>query len=67
VLLSEATDKQILPSRGEVRKLVQANGLSLNGQKATSPDTLVAELPLLLDKYLVVQRGKKNYYLVELS
>jgi tyrosyl-tRNA synthetase len=50
-----------------VRKLVQANGLSLNGQKATSPDTLVAELPLLLDKYLVVQRGKKNYYLVELS
>lgn len=66
VLLSEATDKQILPSRGEVRKLVQANGLSLNGQKATSPDTSVAELPLLLDKYLVVQRGKKNYYLVEL-
>jgi tyrosyl-tRNA synthetase len=66
VLLSEATDKQILPSRGEVRKLVQANGLSLNGQKATSPDTPVAELPLLLDKYVVVQRGKKNYYLVEL-
>ncbi|GAA4499123.1 tyrosine--tRNA ligase [Hymenobacter ginsengisoli] len=67
VLLSEATDKQILPSRSEVRKLVQANGLSLNGQKATSPDAAVAELPLLLDKYLVVQRGKKNYYLVELS
>jgi tyrosyl-tRNA synthetase len=66
VLLSEATDKQIFPSRGEVRKLVQSNGLSLNGQKATSPDTAVAELPLLLDKYLVVQRGKKNYYLVEL-
>jgi tyrosyl-tRNA synthetase len=67
VLLSEATDKQILPSRGEVRKLVQSNGLSINGQKATSPDTPVAELPLLLDKYLVVQRGKKNYYLVELG
>jgi len=67
VLLSEATGQQILPSRGEVRKLIQANGLSLNGQKATSPDAPVAELPLLLDKYLVVQRGKKNYYLVELS
>jgi tyrosyl-tRNA synthetase len=67
MLLSEATDKQILPSRGEVRKLVQANGLSLNGQKVTSPDTIVSELPLLLDKYLVVQRGKKNYYLVELN
>ncbi|MDO7886357.1 tyrosine--tRNA ligase [Hymenobacter cheonanensis] len=66
VLLSEATDKKILPSRGEARKLVQANGLSLNGQKATSADTPVAELPLLLDKYLVVKKGK-NYFLVELS
>ncbi len=67
VLLSEATDKKILPSRGEVRKLVQANGLSLNGQKATSPDTPVAELPLLLDKYLVIKKGKKDYFLIELS
>jgi tyrosyl-tRNA synthetase len=66
VLLSEATDKKILPSRGEARKLVQANGLSLNGQKAASADTPVAELPLLLDKYLVVKKGK-NYFLVELS
>jgi tyrosyl-tRNA synthetase len=66
VLLSEATDKKILPSRGEARKLVQANGLSLNGQKVTSADTPGAELPLLLDKYLVVKKGK-NYFLVELS
>jgi tyrosyl-tRNA synthetase len=66
VLLSEATDKKILPSRGEARKLVQANGLSLNGQKVTSADTPGTELPLLLDKYLVVKKGK-NYFLVELS
>ena len=67
VLLSEATGQQIFPSRGEVRKLIQANGLSLNGQKATSPDAPVTELPLLHGKYLVVQRGKKNYYLIELT
>ena len=67
VLLSEATAKQILPSRGEVRKLIQANGLSLNGQKATSPDTLAADLPLLHNKYLVIKKGRQNYYLVELS
>ena len=67
VLLSEATGQQIFPSRGEVRKLIQANGLSLNGQKTTSPDVPVAELPLLHGKYLVIQRGKKNYYLVELT
>ncbi len=66
VLLSEATGQQILPSRGEVRKLIQANGLSLNGQKATSPDTLVAGLPLLLGKYLVIKKGR-SYFLVEFS
>jgi len=66
VLLSEATNQQILPSRGEVRKLIQANGLSLNGQKATSPDALVAGLPLLLGKYLVVKKGR-NYFLVEMA
>jgi tyrosyl-tRNA synthetase len=67
VLLSEATDKKILPSRGEVRKLVQAKGLSINGQKATSSDAPVAEVPLLLDRYLVVKKGKKDYFLVELT
>ncbi|HET9503793.1 MAG TPA: tyrosine--tRNA ligase [Hymenobacter sp.] len=66
VLLSETTNQQILPSRGEVRKLVKANGLSVNGAKLTSPDTLVAELPLLHDKYMVVKKGK-SYYLVELT
>jgi len=67
VLFSETTGQQILPSRGEVRKLVKANGLSVNGAKLTSPDTLVSELPLLHDKYLVVKKGKSNYYLVELT
>ena len=67
VLLSEATDKKILPSRGEVRKLMQANGLSLNGQKATSPDTLTAELPLLHAKYVVVKKGRRDYFLLELT
>lgn len=67
VLLSEATDKKILPSRGEVRKLVQANGLSINGQKATSSDAPVAEVPLLLDRYLVVKKGRRDYFLIELT
>jgi tyrosyl-tRNA synthetase len=66
VLLSEATDQQILPSRGEVRKLIKANGLAVNGTKLASPDTLVTELPLLHDKYLVVKKGK-SYFLVELA
>ncbi|MCB2376972.1 tyrosine--tRNA ligase [Hymenobacter sp. BT635] len=66
VLLSDATEKQILSSRGEVRKLVQSNGLSVNGTKLTSSETPVADLALLHDKYLVVKKGKKEYFLVEL-
>ncbi|MGI4870330.1 MAG: tyrosine--tRNA ligase [Janthinobacterium lividum] len=66
VLLSDATEKKILPSRGEVRKLIQSNGLSINGEKLTSPETPALELPLLHGKYLVVKKGKKEYFLVEL-
>ena len=66
VLLSEATDKKILPSRGEVRKLVQANGLSINGEKISSPETPVTELSTLHGKYLVVKKGK-SFFLVELT
>lgn len=66
VLLSETTNRQILSSRGEVRNMIKANGLSVNGAKLTSPDILVAKLPLLHDKYLVVKKGK-SYYLVELT
>ena len=66
VLLSEATNQQILPSRGEVRKLVQANGLSINRERLAAADTPVADLALLHDKYLVVQKGKRNYFLIEL-
>ncbi|RZK11472.1 MAG: tyrosine--tRNA ligase, partial [Hymenobacter sp.] len=66
VLLSETTDKKILPSRGEVRKLIQANGLSVNGEKLTSPETPVAELPTLHGKYLVIKKGK-SFFLLELT
>ncbi len=66
-LLSDATQGQILPSKGEARKLIQAGGLSINREKLTAPTQLVAALPLLLGKYLVVQKGKKNYYLVEVQ
>ncbi|MBD2721309.1 tyrosine--tRNA ligase [Hymenobacter armeniacus] len=66
VLLSDATEKQILSSRGEARKLIQSNGLSVNGAKLTSPETPVADLAPLHGKYLVVKKGKKDYFLVEL-
>ena len=54
----------VFPSKGEMRKLVQGGGVSLNKEKLTAFDQPVAASDLLNGKYLLVQRGKKNYYLI---
>ena len=54
----------IFPSKGEMRKLVQGGGVSLNKEKLVAFDQVVTTTDLLDDKYLLVQRGKKNYYLI---
>ena len=66
-LLSDATGQQVFPSKSEARKLIQAGGVSINREKVVSSDAPVAGLPLLHGQYLVVQKGKKNYYLVVLK
>ena len=53
-----------LPSKGEMRKLVQSGGVSFNKEKLAEVDTVIDCSSLLDDKYLLVQRGKKNYYLL---
>ncbi|MBQ5903227.1 MAG: tyrosine--tRNA ligase, partial [Alistipes sp.] len=55
---------QIFPSKGECRKMVQGGGVSLNKEKVTDPQRPTTEEDLIAGKYLLVQRGKKNYYLV---
>jgi tyrosyl-tRNA synthetase len=54
----------VFPSKGEMRKLVQSGGVSLNKEKVAEPDMLIHTNYLLNNKYLLVQRGKKNYYLL---
>ena len=54
----------IFPSKGEMRKLVQSGGISLNKEKLTDQDMIIDSKSLLDNKYLLVQRGKKNYYLL---
>ena len=54
----------VFPSKGEMRKLVQGGGVSLNKEKLTAPDQDITAADLLDGKYLLVQRGKKNYYLL---
>lgn len=54
----------VFPSKGEMRKLVQGGGVSLNKEKLAAPDQEITAVDLLDGKYLLVQRGKKNYYLL---
>ena len=55
---------QIFASKGVMRKLALGGGISLNKEKLAAYDQMVTAADLLDDKYLLVQRGKKNYYLV---
>lgn len=59
-----AVHTQVFPSKGEARKMVQGNGFSLNKEKYTDPQGTIDATALLNGKYLLLQRGKKNYYLV---
>jgi len=54
----------IFPSKGEMRKLVQSGGVSINKEKLENQDELLDSSKLLNNKYLLVQKGKKNYYLL---
>lgn len=54
----------IFPSKGEMRKLVQSGGVSLNKEKLAGQDDLIGTEYLLNNKYLLVQKGKKNYFLL---
>jgi len=62
-LLTEATEGLIFASKGEARRLIQGGGVSINKQKIHTPDAPVDFL-LLNNKYILAQKGKKNYYLV---
>ena len=59
------TDKaKVFPSKGELRKLAQGNGLSVNKEKVTDINLPATQEMLLNDKYILIQKGKKNYYLL---
>lgn len=61
-LLSDKTN--IFPSRGEARKMITGGGVSINKQKIEDAETLVNTDNLINNKYILAQRGKKNYYLI---
>ena len=59
------TDKAaVFPSKAEMRKLMQQGGFSINKEKVTDPMATASESMLLNDRYIIVQKGKKNYFLL---
>ena len=55
----------VFPSKGELRKLAQGGGFAINKEKVADPYAASSEALLLNDKYILVQKGKKNYFLLK--
>lgn len=64
-VVSFLADSQIFPSKGEARKMVQNGGVSINRRKVDNLQFTVNNSLLLHDQFLLVQKGRKNYYLVK--
>ncbi len=63
--LAEKT--KVFPSKGEARKMIQGNGVSINKEKLTDPTAVIGTDHLLGGKYILAQKGKKNYFLISIK
>ena len=62
--ITEVTD--ILPSKGEARRMLSSNAIGLNKEKVDE-NKIITDTDLIDNKYIIVQKGKKNYYLISIS
>lgn len=60
-----AAETAAFPSKGELRRTIKGNGLSVNKAKLTDQEYVVTVSDLINESYLLVQKGKKNYYIIE--
>ncbi|MBN2165272.1 MAG: tyrosine--tRNA ligase [Marinilabiliaceae bacterium] len=59
-----AEKSEVFPSKGEARKMIQSGGVSINKNKLSQFDEIISTDMLLNNKYILIQKGKKNYYLL---
>ena len=64
ILEALAVRTQVFPSKGEARKMIQGNGFSVNKEKFTDPNGSLTEADIIDGKYILVQKGKKDYYIL---
>ena len=62
--LSEVTSQIVFSSKGEARRMLKGGGISINKQKTTQNADNKLEVELLQEKYVLIQKGKKNYFLI---
>lgn len=62
-----AVDTGVFVSKGEARRMVSGGGVSINKQKLSGPEQRISQNDFINNKYLLVQKGKKNYYLIKVK
>jgi len=62
-----AVNTAVFSSKGEARRMVSGGGVSINKQKLSGPEQRITGVDFINDKYLLVQKGKKNYYLIRVK
>ena len=62
-----ATNTQVFENKSEVRRMIQGGGLSINKNKIESADSIINASGLIKDEYLLIQKGKKNYYIIRIK
>ena len=62
-----AVDTTVFSSKGEARRMISGGGVSINKQKLSGPEQHITSDDFINNKYLLVQKGKKNYYLIRVK
>ena len=57
----------VFPSKGELRRLIKGGGISINKEKITDESLVIGKEHFLNGKYILIQKGKKNYFLVKVK
>ena len=64
-IVSLLADTGIFPSKSEARKMVQGGGVSVNRQKIADINHIIDKASIIAENYIIIQKGKKNYYLIK--
>ncbi len=62
-----AVETAVFPSKGEARKMIQGNGFSINKEKRNDPNGQLTENDIIDGKYILAQKGKKDYYIINVK